>query len=195
MDTRTWNTCILVFISLVYIIALAAIVKFCGLETAAFIFALLPLIMIIAVVWGYGLKAKFPGGELEYYPVDHIMQPAHTILHDRTVAEAEELMDKNGVDFLNVIDKMKRFLGVFTRADAHKARKLRKLGEKVERFMTPRERVITARKGEKLIDIMERMGRTKHSRLPVLDGERVIGVIDSVDLQNFIARWLKGRGL
>ncbi len=192
MDSRTWTTCILVFISLTYIVALAAIIHICKLETVAFIFALIPLIIIIAGVWGYGLKAKFPGGELEYYPVENLMQPAHTISSDKTVTDAEKLMDRTGVDFLNVVDRMGRLIGIFTRADAHRARRQRRAREKIENFMTPLERVIKARRGERLIDIIERIGKTKHSRLPVIDGEKVIGVIDSVDIQDFLAKLLRG---
>ena len=192
MNTKTWNTCILVFISLIYIVALAAITKICELGTTAFIFALIPLIMIIAGVWGYGLKAKFPSGELEYYPVENLMQPAHTISFDKTVADAERLMDRTGTDFLNVVDRMGKLIGIFTRADAHRARRQKGVRERIENFMTPLERVIKARRGERLIDIIERIGKTKHSRLPVIEGEKVIGVIDSVDIQDFLAKLLRG---
>lgn len=186
------NTILLVILSIIYIVVLAYVVGNFGLNGVAFIFGLIPLIIVIAGVLGYGLKAKFPGGEFEYYPVDHIMQPAYTISFDKSIADAEELMDRIGIDFLNVVDKMGKLIGIFTRADAHRARRQRKIGERIEKFMTPTEKVIKATKGERLIDVIEKIGKTKHSRLPVLDGEKVIGVVDSVDIQDFLARILKG---
>jgi len=195
ITSKTLNMLILAGFSIFYIVILIATLAWAyepgNLDIAAFIFALLPLIIILAGVLGYGLKAKFPGGEIEYYPVDRIMQPPSTILGERTIAEAEELMERKGVDFLNVVDKMGRFRGVFTKADAHKARKNRKVGEKIENLMTPLESIVKAQRGEKLINVMERIGKSKHSRLPVVDGDKVIGVIDSVDIQDFIAKTLK----
>lgn len=192
LNPKLLNTILLVILSIIYIVILAYVVWAFELDGIAFIFGLIPLIIVIAGVWGYGLKAKFPGGEFEYYPVDHIMQPAYTISFDKSVADAEDMMDRIGIDFLNVIDKMGKLIGIFTRADAHRARKQRKVGERIEKFMTPIEKVVKARKGERLIDVIERIGKTKHSRLPVLDGEKVIGVIDSVDIHDFLSRISRG---
>lgn len=191
MHPKTWNTLLLILISLAYICGLAAIIYFTHMDEVAFIFALIPLVIVIAGVWGYGLKAKFPGGELEYYPVENIMQRPHTISGEKDAAAAEAKMDKDGVDFLNVVDKLGRFLGVFTDADAHRARKDGMLGERIKELMTPLEEVVEARRGEGLAKVIERIGKSRHSRLPVLDGEKVIGVADSVDIQNLLAKTFK----
>ena len=189
-DNKAWNTILLVILSLIYVTILAIVTNKMG--AVAFIFGLIPLIIVIAGMLGYGIKAKFPTGEFEYYPVEKLMQPAHKISGEKTILEAENLMEKAGIDFLNVINGGEKFIGIFTRADAHKARRQRKMKEEIKKFMTPREKVIKAKKGERLIDIMERMGKTKHSRLPVLDGEKVIGVIDSVDIHDFLSKLSRG---
>ena len=118
-----------------YIIILAWAYDIFSLDVAGFIFALIPLIIVIAGVWGYGLKAKFPGGEIDYYPVDRIMQSPTTISGMRTVAEAEGLMERERVDFINIIDRLGRLRGIFTRADAHEARKNRRVAEKISGFV------------------------------------------------------------
>ena len=167
--------------------------KYVGKPDVTFLFGIsvIPLLFVIAVVWGYRFRVKIPGSEISFYPVDRVMQTPSTISGEKTIAEAEELMEKKLTDFLNVVDKMGRFIGIFTKADAHRARKQRKARRKVREFMTPLEKAVKAQKGEKLIDIMERIGRSKHSRLPVLDGGKVIGVVDSVDIQDLMAKMLK----
>jgi len=67
----------------------------------------------------------------------------------------------------------------------------KKIGERIENLMTPLENVVKARRGERLADVIEKIGTSKHSKLPVLDGDEVIGIIHSVDIQEVIARMLK----
>jgi len=159
-----------------------------GKPDVTFLFGIsvIPLLFVIAVVWGYRFRVKIPGSEISFYPVDRVMQPPSKISGGKTIAEAEELMEKKLTDFLNVVDRLGRFIGIFTKADAHRARKHRRTRRRIIEFMTPMEKAVKAQKGEKLIDVMEKIGKSKHSRLPVLDGEKVIGVVDSVDIQKIL---------
>jgi len=130
--------------------------KYVGKPDVTFLFGIsvIPLLFVIAVVWGYRFKVKIPGSEISFYPVDRVMQTPSTISGEKTIAEAEGLMEKKLTDFLNVVDKLGRFIGIFTKADAHRARKQRKARRKVREFMTPLEKAVKAQKGEKLIDVM-----------------------------------------
>lgn len=182
---------LLIALSVLYTLAVAGIVSKLGLNSVAFAVSLMPLIITIAGIWMYEIKGELPKERVEHMPVDRLMQPAYKITPDKTVSDAEKLMEKTGADLINITDKSGKLVGVFTKADAHVARKQRKSGERVDRFMTPLDRIIKVNKGEKLIEVMEKMGKTKHSRLPVMDGDKVVGVIDSVDIQDFLAKVLK----
>ena len=188
ISPKTWNTILLIALSLLYIGILAIL----NISATAFIFALIPLIIIIAGVWGYGLKAKFPGAEIDYYPIKSVMQRPSIIMEGKTGKDAEKLMEKERTDFINVVDKNGLFRGIFTRADAHRARIEMRIREKIEEIMTPREKVVSAFEREILRDIIEKVGRSKHSKLPVIDDEnKVIGIVDSVEINDLISKMLK----
>ena len=91
-----------------YLFAVYVILRFLsGLAddvTILFALALLPLLGIFVIVWGYGLKLKMPGLELDYYPVEKVMKPPVIVHEDLTGREAEESMLERGTDFLSVVD-------------------------------------------------------------------------------------------
>ena len=58
--------------------------------------------------------------------------------------------------------------------------------------MTRREKVVYGNIKDNLNTIMQKIGDTKHSRLPIInDQNRVLGIVDSVDINNLIAKVLK----
>jgi CBS domain-containing protein len=196
LDPKVRNTLFLMFGTIVYIVAIYAIlVRLKELSNniiVLFTLTLLPLLGIFVMIWGYGLKFKAPGIDLEYYPVEKALKPASIISEDKTAIEAEEMMDKDNTDFINITSKEGLFQGIFTRADAFKARKNKKMKENLKNLMTSKEKVIHAFEREDLKSIMEKIGQTKHSRLPVLDkNNRLMGIIDSVDINELLSRLIK----
>jgi len=196
LDPKVRNTLFLMFGTIVYIVAIYAVLQhlqnISGNVTGLFALTLLPLLGIFVMIWGYGLKFKAPGIELEYYPVEKVMKAPSIVRENKTTEEAEELMDREKTDFLNILDRDGLFQGIFTRADAHKARIKGKIKDKVKNLMTKRENVIHAFEREDLKSIMEKIGQTKHSKLPVLDkNNRLMGVVDSVDINDLLSRLLK----
>ena len=109
---------------------------------------LLPLILILTL-WKYKLKLRLPEMEIYLSPVENFMEKAYTIDEEKTGKDAEELMEKNKVDFINIVDEKGNFKGIFTKGDALIARRKRKIGRKIKNLMTPRDKVICAYKGEK----------------------------------------------
>ena len=158
-----------------------------------FTLSLIPLILVIAAVWRYRIKVKLSGGEIYLSPVETVMEEPYTIHEEKTGRDAEELMERKGTDFLNIVDKNGRFRGIFTRADAYMARRRRKIGAKLKSIMTPKEKVISSFKGERIIDVIHKIGESKHSRIPVLDGENVIGIVDSVIIHRILSKSFKSK--
>ena len=196
LDPKVRNTLFLMFGTIVYIVAIYAILirleELSNNVIVLFALTLLPLLGIFVMIWGYGLKFKAPGIELEYYPVEKVMKAPSIISEDKTAIEAEEVMDKEKTDFLNIVSRDGLFQGIFTKADAHKARRRRKMKDRVKNLMTTREKVIHALEREDLKSIMEKIGQTKHSRLPVLDkNNRLMGVVDSVDITDLLSMLLR----
>jgi len=175
MDEKTVNAVVLAVISLAYVIVLSIVSK----SNETFMFGLVPLIIVIIGFFGYKFKAKFAGGEID---IEKVMKEAKTISGNKNIGEAEKLMESEGVDFLNVVDDHGKFIGVFTKADAHRARRERKARAKIKDYMTPYENVVKVRRREKLKDAVEKITESKHTKLPVIDGEKVVGVVDSVDI-------------
>lgn len=195
-DPKVKNTFFLIFGAIVYLVAIYLILlgftDFGKDVTTLFAIALLPLLAIFVMVWGYGLRLRMPGLELEYYPVEKVMKPPSVISDDKTVKEAEEVMGKEKTDFLNILDKDGLFQGILTKADLHKARIRGKIRDKVRNVMTKREKVVHALEREDLKSILRKIGQTKHSRLPILDkNNRLMGIVDSVDINELLSKFLK----
>lgn len=185
-------TIVLLLVSALYFIAVFSFFAWMANDTIAAVLTFGSYLTIMAIIWGYGFKVRLPGSEITFYPIENVMRQPYTIQEGKTGRDAEDLMEKTGMDFINIVDKLGQFKGIFTQADAHKARIGRKLGERIENLMTLRDKVVKASENETLVDILDRIGKTKHSRLPVIDDKnRVIGVVDSVDINNLIAKILK----
>lgn len=188
MTNRAKDSVLLIFISLVYLFSVTFLVQaiawISGINiNLIFGLYLLPLISILIIVWRYSVKLRFPWGEIEYNPVTDFMKSAVTVREDASVRDAENLMDKNRVDFLNVVDKDGKLVGVFTKVDAHKARVERKVNAKIKEVMTKFENTVFCSMNDSIRDALYKISKTKHTRLPILDDRgRPIGIIDVVDL-------------
>ena len=118
LDSKIRNSLLLLFGTIVYLVTVVFLLlklseifieyRFLGefeISTLLFI-ALLPLFAVLIITWGYSYKLKMPGLELEYYPVEKVMKPPFIITEDKTINEADEIMDKEKTDFLNIIDNV-----------------------------------------------------------------------------------------
>ena len=69
LDPKVRNTLYLLLGSIAYLVAIVAILqRLSGFNeglTTLFALALLPLIAILVMVWGYGLRLRMPGLELD----------------------------------------------------------------------------------------------------------------------------------
>jgi len=210
LDPKMRNTFLMIYGTIVYLVVVVALLIILNSElsgtgkiivinqvikidiTTLFALSLLPLLAIYLMIWGYGLKLKMPGLELEYYPIEKVMKAPSIISEDKTAKEAEEIMEKEKTDFLNILDRNGLFQGIFTKSDAHKARVKGKMSARVKNLMTRREKVTHALEREDLKSIMKKIGRTKHSRLPVLDkNNRLMGIVDSVDINDLLSKVLR----
>jgi CBS domain-containing protein len=191
ISDKTRNALFLLFGSIVYLSAISSLIVFLSKvspidATIVFVFAMLPLIGILLIVGGYGLRVRLPQAEIEYYPVERVMKEPAVITDNKTGRDAEILMDRLNTDFINVVGKRGALKGVFTRADAHKARTKNRINESIKKLMT--RRVVYANQKENLRDILEKIGKTKHSRLPILDeNNRVLGIVDAVDIGELLS--------
>ncbi len=195
-DPRLKNTFFLLFGTIVYLIVISFFILFLkkqvnGVEIL-FALTLLPLLAIFVMVWGYGMKFKMAGLELEYYPVEKVMNAPTTISDSATVEDAEDFLEKDKTGLLNILDEHGIFQGILTNSDILKARKNKKLKMNVKDLMTKREKIIHASEREDLRSIMEKIGQSKHSRLPVIDrNNRVIGIVDSVNISDALTKILQ----
>ena len=193
LTDKVRNTFYLIFAALVYLVAIVAILKTISTDNNTVLFALglLPLIAIFLMVWGYGLKFKMSGIELDYYPVEKIMKAPSVISGDMIAKDAEDLMIKEKTDILSILNKNGLFQGIFTRADAHRSRINGKINERVKNLMTKRKEVVYAREQENLKSIMKKIRDNKHTKLPVLDSDnRLMGIVNSNDITNLLSQFL-----
>ncbi len=56
--------------------------------------------------------------------------------------------------------------------------------KKISEIMTPKSKLVTADKDENIADIIKKLDENKIRHLPVMDGEKVIGVVSITDVLN-----------
>ena len=200
MESKTRTTIYLMFGTVIYVIAILVILMIftkigdtnIGGILNIFVITLLPLLGIFVIVWGYGLRLRLPGINIEYYPVEKVMKPATVINETATLEEAEKKMEESRTDFLNILDNNGLFQGILTRADAHKARVNGLEGKMVKNLMVGASQVIRAFEKEGIKTVLEKIGQTKHTRFPVVDtNNRLTGIVDAVDLYDFISKFVR----
>jgi len=100
-----------------------------------------------------------------------------------TVREAARLMDTHACGSVVVLDETGRLLGIFTERDL--ARRVVAAGRdpdttRLAEVMTPHPDTIAAE--APVVDAIRLMDECGYKHLPVLDGERVIGVVAPEDI-------------
>ena len=154
--------------------------------TIAFSISLIPLIIILVATFSYSIRFKSPLMELEYLPVDGMMGDIQTIDEEKAVKDAEKLMEEKKSNFLGITNKEGYLTGIFTEMDVLRARRERKMNRKLKDVMS--KDLVFVKKGEKVYDALRKMIESGHSRLPVLDGKKPVGLIKSIDISNLLKR-------
>lgn len=106
-----------------------------------------------------------------------------TISPDATVGQALALMAEYRIGGLAVVDDRGRLVGLLTNRDVRFEKNLNKL---VKELMTPRENLVTAPPNISLEDAKEILHKHKVEKLPLLDGERLVGLITIKDIMSVI---------
>ena len=177
--------------SIAYITAVVSLLLFLSKGshldlTIAFSISMIPLIVILVAAFSYGLKFKSPFMQLEYLPVDSVMGRMETIDEEKAVRDAEKLMEERDLDFLGVTNRDGYLTGVFTEMDALQARRKRKINTKLKKVMS--KDLIFVNKGDNVIDALRKMIESGHSRLPVVDRKKPIGLVRSIDIGNLLKK-------
>jgi IMP dehydrogenase len=107
-----------------------------------------------------------------------ITQP-YTISPEQTVEQAHRLMEKRDVSGLLVVDEEEKLVGLISSRDIRFVRNSDLL---VRDEMTPRNRLITSPPDISGDEAQEIMRKHKIEKLPLVDGDRVVGLITARDL-------------
>lgn len=106
-----------------------------------------------------------------------------TISPDATVGQALALMAEYRIGGLAVVDEKGRLVGLLTNRDVRFEKNPNKL---VKELMTPRENLVTAPPNISLEDAKEILHKHKVEKLPLLDGEKLVGLITIKDIMSVI---------
>jgi acetoin utilization protein AcuB len=117
-----------------------------------------------------------------------------TISPDASFFEARDLIHEKGVRHLPVVDKHDHLVGIVTVGDIRQAAPSEAnllsvqelnylLGKlKVSAFMTPKEKLITITPDTRIEEAVQLMHDYKIGCLPVLEGEKLYGIITETDV-------------
>jgi len=110
-----------------------------------------------------------------------VIEHPYTIEPDASVAEARDLMERQGITGLPVVSGDGILAGILSRRDiAFAGRSPRQ----VQELMTPRDRLVTAPVGISLRDAEDLLGANKVEKLPLVDNAgRIRGLITAKDIQ------------
>jgi Zn-dependent protease/predicted transcriptional regulator len=126
---------------------------------------------------------------VEGLPVSSLMRPPAAIVPPNWSVEefvSERLMRTEDRAFA-VVDDEGKLLGLATFADARRTPRPLWNETRVADVMTPRDRLLTTSPREDLAEALEKLTRAGVDQLPVIDGERLVGMLCRGD----ISRWLE----
>ncbi len=109
--------------------------------------------------------------------INEAMNKAIVIDHDVSVKQAAQIMSARNIGSLIVLKKNK-IVGIITERDIMK--NISSLGRKISRVMS--KNVITVDHDESLDNAALIMGKNKVKRLPVIDSEKLVGIITATDI-------------
>ncbi len=111
---------------------------------------------------------------------DIMTSPVHSIRPDLPVTEAHEIMLRLGHHGLPITDQNNKLVGIITRSDVDKAIDHELTHAPVKGFMTPD--VITIKPELGLQEIQNAMMSNQIGRLPVVEEDRLVGIVTRTDL-------------
>ncbi len=113
-----------------------------------------------------------------------IIADPYIIAPDKTLKEAENLMEEKGVNGLLVANVDKKLLGILTRRDMLAVTDNNKL---VKEVMTAREKMVVGEKNTTFVEAKQKLLSNKIEKLPLVDEQDVIvGLTTSADIENSI---------
>jgi CBS domain-containing protein len=134
------------------------------------------------------------------YRVQDVMNRPLTIGPDATLAEAELLLEEHGYNALPVVDAGERLVGLVTSLDLLRAFDFsedtilppydRVMQRRVEDVMT--RDVITVCPMTPLQRVIEKIVDTRSKSFPVVDGDRVVGVVAREDVMTALRQGAAG---
>ena len=116
--------------------------------------------------------------------VREIMRPARTICQSSNVMEAAQIMNKHSIGSLIVLDDaQKKLAGIITERDImDKVTAKNKLASKVKVCEVMTSKVITISPEALIDDAVYLLIQHKIKKLPVVDGDELLGIVTSTDL-------------
>ena len=114
--------------------------------------------------------------------VKEIMNKVITIKPDATIKDAADLMSKKRFGCLVVVDEEK-IVGIITERDIlSKVEAKGKSGKSVLVKDIMSEKVVTTEPNENIDDAALLMSKNKIKKLPVIDNDKLVGIITSTDI-------------
>jgi Zn-dependent protease/CBS domain-containing protein len=126
---------------------------------------------------------------LEGVTVSTLMRPVHDVVPE--TADVSTFVDrwlmKSEQRAFAVYDADGRLAGIVTLADVRGIPRSAWLDMRVLQIMTPRHRLVVASPSEGVAEALDKLMRADVGQLPVLDGERLVGMLN----RNDVARWIE----
>lgn len=124
------------------------------------------------------------------YRCSDVMSRAVTVRPETTLAEAEAILERHGFNSLPVVDANERLLGVVTSLDLLRAFAfpedviLPRFSEVMQRPVSSvmSRDALTVCPGTPLTRVLQKLVDTRNKSFPVVDDERVVGVVAREDL-------------
>jgi CBS domain-containing protein len=136
------------------------------------------------------------------YQVRDVMTPDPvSITSDVLLAEAEAIFEKNDFNGLPVVDQNNRPTGFLTKLDLLKAFIFTEkavmpdyrtiMGQSISQVMT--KKVDTVRPETPLTSVLQKMTETRNKSFPVVEKDRIIGIVAREDVLKALRLAAKGR--
>ncbi len=130
------------------------------------------------------------------FQVENIMQTdVISVRKDTLVYEAMELLRKNNITGLPVVDNKMHLVGIITEKDVVTLLyAVRNEKAKVKEFMT--EKVVSFNLNSSMIEVCDCFANNHFRRVPILDDDdRVVGIVSKKDIIAYILEMKKVGGL
>jgi CBS domain-containing protein len=134
------------------------------------------------------------------YRVEDVMSRAVTVGPDATLAEAGAILEKNGFNSLPVVDAGERLVGVVTSLDLLRAFAFPE-DTILPRFSDVMRRPVSSVMSRDALSVcprtpltrvLQKLVDTRNKSFPVLDGDRVVGIVAREDVMCALRRAEEG---